>query len=320
MPVVWKASLAVAIIVLSMTGGYLSRRLGWLKESSARPIMTGVILFGYGPISFLAIWAGQLTREEVFLPILAAAHVLIVIALGAVVARAVTRNRPTVGVFALASGAGNTGVTMGGLLAFILFGEAGLRLASIYCIMWMPAMVFVMYPFARHFSRAGGRMSLGRLMLRSCLDWRSAGVPLAVAAMVLAGCGVKRPEAVRTFHVVDVLILGTTLFAYFSIGLRLHAGRVWRIVRPIAGLQVVRHGVSAGVAAGLALAAPWATGSVIWRVFLLESVMPTAITVVAIANMFHLKPRTASALFVADTVLFLAVGLAIVLWLFGLGM
>jgi predicted permease len=53
------------------------------------------------------------------------------------------------------------------------------------------------------------------------------------------------------------------------------------------------------------------------EVFIIESFVPTAVTMVAVANMFRLEPRKASMLFIVNTVMYLVVVLPIVLWLFG---
>ncbi|MCY2930894.1 MAG: hypothetical protein NTV86_15675 [Planctomycetota bacterium] len=317
MPLHAKALLAVAVIVCSMAGGYLARRFHWLKESASRPIMTMVAVFGYGSIGFFSIWKEKLTAAEAWLPLLAGAFMLIMLPLGVLAGRMLTRNRPTIGVFAVAGALANTGATMGGLLAYILFNEEGLRLTNIYGLLWTPVIVCVMYPVMRHFGRSESRESLGPLMVRNLLDWRSIGLPLAILAMVLAGLGVQRPRAVEQWHVIDVMVLLTTLGGYFAIGLRLHGGRVRKLTRLIVGLGVMRYVVGAGLALALTALAPWEPGSLPWRIFLLEAVMPTAITMVAMANMFRTKPRTASALFVANTVFFLVVCLPIVLWLLG---
>ncbi|MEI7837112.1 MAG: AEC family transporter [Planctomycetota bacterium] len=312
-----KALLAVAVIVCSMAAGYLARRRRLLKESASRPIMTAVAVFGYSSIGFFSIWKEKLTADEAWLPLLSGAFMLIMLPLGMLAGRLLTRNRPTIGVFAVAGALANTGATMGGLLAYILYNEEGLRLTNIYGLLWTPVIVCAMYPVMRHYGRSESRESMGRLMVRNLLDWRSIGLPLSIVAIVLAGLGVQRPQAVERWHVIDVLVLLTTLGGYFAIGLRLHGGRVRKLTRLIVGLGVMRYVVGAGLAMGLAALAPWETGSMPWRIFLLEGIMPTAITMVAMANMFRTKPRTASALFVANTVFFLVVCLPIVLWLLG---
>ena len=312
-----KALLAVGVIGCSMAAGYLARRRHWLKESASRPIMTAVAVFGYGSIGFFSLWKGKVTAQEAWLPLLAGAFMLIMLPLGVLAGRMLTRNRPTIGVFAVAGALANTGATMGGLLAYILFNEEGLRLTNVYGLLWTPVIVCAMYPVMRHFGRSESRESLGPLMVRNLLDWRSIGLPLAIVAIVLAGLDVPRPPAVERCHVIDVLVLLTTLGGYFSIGLRLHGGRMRKLTRLIVGLGVMRYVVGAALALALAALAPWKTGSLPWRIFLLEAVMPTAITMVAMANMFRTKPRTASALFVANTVFFLVVCLPIVLWVLG---
>ena len=53
------------------------------------------------------------------------------------------------------------------------------------------------------------------------------------------------------------------------------------------------------------------------KVFLVESTVPTAVTMVAIANMFSLHPRLGSLMFVTNTLGYLLLVLPWVLWIFG---
>jgi predicted permease len=86
------------------------------------------------------------------------------------------------------------------------------------------------------------------------------------------------------------------------------------------GLAVVRFGVAAAV--GVALSwltwlTPWPLHGLRWNVNVVESFVPTAVTMVAVANMFSLRPREASALFVVNTVMYLVLVLPVVFWIFG---
>ena len=88
----------------------------------------------------------------------------------------------------------------------------------------------------------------------------------------------------------------------------------------IAGVAVTRFAVAAAMAfalASLTLLTPWPLRGVARNVFLILLSCPVAVTLVAVANMFHLKPRQASALFVVNTLLYLLLVLPIVLWVFG---
>ena len=62
---------------------------------------------------------------------------------------------------------------------------------------------------------------------------------------------------------------------------------------------------------------PWPLVGLSRDVFLVQAFVPTAVMLVAMANMFSLRPRTASVLFVANTLIYLVLVLPWVLWAFG---
>ena len=79
--------------------------------------------------------------------------------------------------------------------------------------------------------------------------------------------------------------------------------------------------VRVGPAGGLGLGAvthltPWPLTGLRRGVLLIGTCVPTAVTLVAVANMFSLRPRDASILFVVNTVMYLAIVLPVVLWVF----
>jgi len=52
-------------------------------------------------------------------------------------------------------------------------------------------------------------------------------------------------------------------------------------------------------------------------VFVIQASVPIGVMGVAVANMFHIKPQQASALFIVSSVAYLAMGIPLVLWIFG---
>jgi predicted permease len=309
----------VLLIVAATAAGYVARRRGLLPEHWARWLMTGVIVLGYSPVSFLSVWQIRPQAADAWLPVLGALQLLLMAGVGLAVGRLVGRDRQEAGLMSMVSAVGNTGFTMGGFVIYLLYGETGLGLGSIYALMWHPMMVLVLYPIGRHFAgrHEGG---LAKLMLRSVLDWRSIGLPITLAGLTLALLGVPRPQAVATWHVVDVIICLVLPTAYFSIGLRLHVSAMGSLKRLIASLAALRFLVCPALAAGLAaltLLTPWPLTGISRNVLLINSCVPTAITAVAVANMFHLKPREASALFVTNTLTYLAAILPLAVWVFG---
>lgn len=319
MDVVSKLILTVGLIALATGAGYLCRRLALVPERVAKWLMTFAVAFGYSIVSFLAIWAMKLGPADAWLPVLAAVHVVLLGGIALLAARPLIRDRERLGLFALASGMGNTGFTMGGFVIYILFHEPGLALVSILGLMWMPVIVLLVYPTTRHFAGDRGG-SLGKLILRSIFDYRSIGLPVSLVAIGLSLGGVPRPDWIARIYAVDIMIFLVMAASYFSIGLRLHVSDIATMKRLLPALAGMRFLI--GPAVGLGLAAltqwtPWPLTGLRRDVLLIETCVPTAVTLVAVANMFSLRPRDASILFVINTVMYLAVVLPVVLWVFG---
>jgi predicted permease len=322
MSVTGRLIVIAALIVVSMAGGYFARRVGLLRERAATWIMTIVAVLGYPIVSFLSIWGTPLKPGDFWLTSQAVIHMGVMTLIGLGVGRFLTKDRGELGLFGIAAAIGNNGFTMGGFILYLLYGEAGLGLANIYFLLFGPAVVLMHYPIARRYSaeRPGG--TLAGLLLRSIFDWRSIGLPMTLASIWLSMAGVPRPAFIADWAVLDVLMFTLTPLAYFGIGLRLHAQYAVKMRRLIAGLAVLRFVGGAAVGAGLfalttaiAWDEPW--GGLAMNVCLIESFVPMAVTVVAVANMFNLRPREASMLFVVNTVAYLLLVLPVVMWVFG---
>ena len=319
MPVVTKFLVTVGLIVASTAVGYLARRRGWVPERAAQWLMTGVVVFGYSPVSFCSIWSIDPKPADVWLPVLGTVQIVLLAVFGMLAGRLLGREKADSGLLGMAGAVGNTGFTMGGFVIYLLFGVEGLGRGSIYGLMWYPMMVLLLYPIGRYFS-GSHKGSLLRLMLKSIFDWRSIGLPVTLVGLLLALFHVPRPKAIEDYHVVPIVMYIVLPTAYFSIGLRLHFSSIASLKKFIAVLTGFRFAL--GPALGLLLAymttltAHPLTG-VSRGVLLINSCVPTAITAVAVANMFHLKPREASVLFVVNTLTYLVIVLPVVLWIFG---
>ena len=315
-----KLTILLSLTVLPASVGYATRRLGLASEELGRRLMTFVLVFGASSVGFLSIWSVRIEARQIWLPALAAVHVVTLVVVGLLLGRLLLRDRAERGLFGLACGMGNTGHTMGGFVVFLLYGVDGLALSSIYGLMWMPVIVLLVYPIARHFAMHEPPESLGTLMLRCLLHWRSLPLPMAATAIVLSICRVPRPRIVAEWYILNVLVYTMTSLAYFSIGLRLHLTSVGYLKKQILCLLAMRFVVAAALALlllGLTRLTPWPLMGLARDVFIILSFCPVAVTVVGVANMFTLKARHASVLFVATTATYLIVVLPLVLWLFG---
>lgn len=319
-PVVQKFVISACVIVLSTVAGYLCRRRGWLAETASERIMTWVAVFGYSSVGFLTVWGTTLHPSDAILPLWAVLHMLVMTFLSLAVAPWFAGDRAERGLFALIAGIGNNGFTGGAFVLYVLYGEEAMGLSNIYILLFMAMAVLVLYPLARHYAGESPADSLAELYRKSVFDWRSIGLPVVLVAIALASWGVERPAAVVRFHIVDILVYTITPLAFFGIGLRLRLSRLAPLRRMIFGTTLMRFAVGALTAVALAWvtrALPWPLEGLRWKVYVVQGFVPTAITSVAVANMFRLKPEEASALFVANTVLYLILVLPLVFRIFG---
>ncbi len=318
MSVSTKLIVTIGVIVLSTLAGYWARRRGWLSEQAARPIMTAVIVAGYPVVGFLAIWNIELHVADAWLPTLGWVQATILSLAALLIARIVYRDRQDRGLFALACTSGNHGVTMAGVVVFLLYGEVGLGLANLYALYTFFSLVFLMYPIAKHYSPDAQRRSLFGLLTSSLLDYRSIGVVACLAGIALSVGGVRRPVAITDYRIVDLWIYLLIVAAYVSVGLRLHLEGAWPLRRTILGVLGVRHLLGPVVGAGLLLLTrqtPWPLEGIPGNVFLVQSSVSVAVLCVGAANLFHIRPREASTIFVVSSLFYLAVVLPVVYWL-----
>ena len=309
-----------ALITASMAAGYLSHRCRWVPERAAKWLMTFVVVIGYSVIGFFAIWTTRIEMSSLWLPLFLAGQVTFLALLGIAIGRALTKDPGEVGLFGICSGMGNHGGTMGGFVAFLMFGSEGLGLANIYCLSFTPLMILVLYPIARHYSGRSGGRSLGRLMLRSLFDWRSIGLLLAAGGIVCSVSRLPPPPVIEKWKIIGIGMYVINALAYFSIGLRLRLAYARRVVKLVAALAGVRFVAGLGVCLGM-LGLTMLTASplegVARKVVLIQAIVPMGVTNVAVANMFDMRPREASILFAANTLTYLVVILPIVLYVLG---
>ena len=263
-----------------------------------------------------------LKARYAWLPVLGAMNTGIVALLAMAMAPLFARDRVERGLLSIHAGVANTGVTMGGLVLLGLFDELGLELGSFYFLMWMPFVVFVLYPIARHYSPTHAGGPLGKLMVRSVFNWRSIGLAMGLVGLALSLCRVPRPEVIARWHVPNVLVYGTTVAAYFSIGLRLSLRQVPSLWRLSAGLVLMRFVIAGGIAWALVAATratPWPLPlmSPEGATVIIQGVMPTAVAAAAVATMFDLDASKSSGLFLANTLIFLAAVLPVIFWIYG---
>ena len=194
------------LLTLSLGGGYLCRKLRLAGDRAAGWLMTAVAVVGYPIVNLLAIWDTPLHASDLWLPGLSVAQIFLLTAAGLALGRLLTADRGERGLFAISSAFGNHGLTMGGFVVFLLFGEQALGLASIYFMLFTPITVLLAYPLARHYATDKPSGSLARLLLRSLFDWRSIGLPISFLGILFSPSvlALPRPAFIKDLNIVDM--------------------------------------------------------------------------------------------------------------------
>jgi len=321
--------------VVSLVGGYVARRRGWVREERSRTLHFWTVAAIWSTVGLLGVWQLPPRLSNLWLvaiePVLVVGPALLAIPLG----RWFGATERQVGVLAVAAGLANLGFTLGGYLCYTLLteprlleqpgaspqavGDAALAYAIAQVSVMSVVGIVLLYPLARHF---GGEReddeTIGALIYHSLVDWRALMLYAAVAGAALAYARVPFPGFVDRWYLMDGLFYLGGFTAYFGIGLRLHVGTTLRAVRYHAALAGVKFLLVPALTAGLlALSNLWPPGPplLLQRVMLVLSVMPTAIQTVIVANLFHLDARLASGLWLVNTAAFALIPLPVLLYL-----
>ncbi len=251
-------------------------------------------------VAFWSTWGIELTGDLVFLPVsgvfLVAAGLVFGL-LGARVLGLEGRGRAT---FHISAALANHGFTMGAFLCFLLLGERGLGLASIFLSYFMPLVFLVIFPYARlsSGSKAVGAGGVGDLVL----NVRNMPLYAVAAAVALSASGFSRPPAAFPL---DTLVMASIALYYLTLGLTFEVPAFISSLRANAVLAFIKF--AAVPAVTLILLASVELDRGVETVILVESFMPAAIYSVVASVLFDLDAALASAMFVTNTVVFLVV-------------
>ena len=295
------------IIVGGLCCGYLLRRGKLLGDRASQIISLIVIVISYPSVAFLSIWPSTLQSKFALLPCIQVLSLIIMVAVSLIVSRLHRLTKTDRGTFALACALSNLGYTMGGLVCYFFYGSDGLALAQIYVTFWNPAIVLLIFPLANHFNPRSAQKSLGQVIFSGIWHIRSACVIGLAAGITFSLLKIPYPSWIKTYHLVQILMVVGTFITYAVIGLGLHLGDIRGYTR----LYLSQAGVKFVIAPLLAVVMINLFGLEVHdlpaKVVLTQAFMPTAVYSVLISNIFGLNARLATALFVVNTGLFLLV-------------
>lgn len=282
-----------------------------LKESAAvaRAVIMINLVFLEPVIVLWATWKIPLSADLVALPLAGLLLVGAGFAAGVVGSRILSLEDADRKTFTITSSLANHGYTMGGLVCYMMLGETGLGLSSLFAFYFVPFTFIVIFSYA-----AGSRDRENPLKLMRRLLFQRRNLPLAatVIGLLLNLSGVPRPEVALS---ITPLVIVTVLLYYFSLGLTFEMTAVTGNIPHhllIAFLKFILLPVATFITLEIAgIQKPVST------VIMIQSFMPAAVYSVITSVLFRLNTSMASAIFVINTVLFLVAVLPFLMIVFG---
>jgi len=308
----------LVVLVGSLVSGYLASNRFGLPERLAKKIMTIVLVCFNWLIALFVIWHLQLRRQLIWLPIVGVVSMLAITALSTVVFSFLKLDRRSRLTLILAGALSNHGYTGGAFVCYALFGAAGLGLANIYLVLWLPTVYLIFFPLLKiHELRT--RDSNAKFKLRQVLDFRCLALPAAITAIVLNLANVEAPHFIAKFHIIDIFVYIASSLAFFAIGLRVKLSRLKNYI----GLYFLLGAVKFILAPAVALLLIWLlaqTGQnltgLVKNVIIVLSVTPSAVLMVTMSNVFDLDGALASSLWVVTMAIFVAIVVPVLFFIF----
>ncbi len=316
MNIATKFVLIVTGITIAAAFGYLARKKNWIDEAWAGPLMFYTVIFGWTPASALVLWKLPLQWSLVALPILSTLMPVLLAPFGYLFARLHKLDPKSAGTFIVAAGISNIGFTMGGFVCYCLFGDYGLGYANLFCASWALPYVGLYYPLARRFGDPDARLSV-RFILRSFFDMRSLPILGSIIGLAVNLLKTPMPDFISVFHVVDLLIIGSVIVSFATVGLQIHFSHLAQKKILHLSLAAVKFCITPALMVPVLFLAQILFGDLpllARKVVYIQAFMPTAVFTVIISNLFHLNPRFASMLFFVNTAIFLALVLPVIAW------
>lgn len=327
-----------AFNAMCLVAGYTARRRLWVSEHLSRAIHFYTIVVIWSAVGLLSLWKLPHTFANLWLialePILVAVPAFLTIP----IAKSLGAKRDHVGLLAVGAGLGNLGFTLGGYLCYTFITNPALlpghhaashaavaTAALAYAIAQVTIMatcgMAFLYPVARHFGQPHTTdESIHKLIFHSLVDVRAMPLYAAIVGVLFAYTHIPYPnQAIESSHLINVLFYLGGFGGYFGIGLRLHLGQSLNNLRHHALLAVMKFAFIPLLTLSLLFAvgfAPTPPPVLAQHTMMLLAMMPTAIQMVIIANLFHLDARFASSLWLVNTAVFLLVALPILLLVF----
>ena len=308
-----------AVILIPFFAGSKIRSGLKSPQATAKKLIR-INLFFLEPFILLwSIWGLKLNFDMIFLPLAGLSTVIIGYFTGKIFIKMVKLQGKTAASYLISSILANQGLSLGGFICYLIAGEQGLGLATIYVSYFLPFLFLFIFPYAKLASMQensdSGTTKTLTLKKYAKLLFNFQNLPLAgiLAALFLQMFRIDRP--VISFNL-DYLIFTDILLYYLTLGINFEIGHFSNGIKEQAVLAISKF-IILPVITFIALYFI-ELDPLVETVIQVQSCMPAAIYSVISTILFDLDSKLNSGLFVVNSLLFLAVMLPALLFLQGI--
>lgn len=303
------------IIFTSFIAGGLFRKYFPGRDESAKKLITFNLIFIEPPILLWTIWGLSLNSDAALLPIAGLLTVICGFIMGIIFSRILKQKGKSADSFKISSSLSNQGITMGGMICYLIAGEMGLGLASIYIIYYLPYVFIIIFPFARYSSLRHSTGESAPILKFSdfimfFLNPRNLPLLGIFGAFILQIFNVPRPDI---FFPLDFLLFTVVGVYYFTLGMSFELKDITSYKKEQASLTLIRFMIIPALT--FAASAPFDITPEVKSVILIQSLMPAAVYSVISTVLYDLDSRLNSSLFAMNTLVFLIIILPLMMFL-----
>lgn len=300
MDITAKAAYFVADLLLPLIIGYLCRRQQKLGEGFFQQMMTISVQALYPLLAVLGAWATRLTAEFAWLPAFGIIASLIPGFFGFIRVKAKYATSIDQGSYVIAATLSN-GLTLGGVSAFILFGEAGFVYTQLITLLVAAFTFLVCFPVAQYYAQSGSGQGTGLTLATVIFNRNQLAVVGLLVGAVLYYYGVPRPTWAGALF--DPLVHLAAWMALIPVGHSMDFGEMRRYWRDTLELIPIKF-VAAPVLSYL-LALPVLADPIALKTVAVVAATPTGILAVITVKMQNLNVHITMAAFIVTTVVYL---------------
>ncbi|MBN2880163.1 MAG: hypothetical protein JXN65_11115 [Clostridia bacterium] len=284
-------------VILPIMLGYAIKKIFRLSKDKFDILLQISILFVL-PISMvLLFWAMNPDKNMLLLPIIGLLTPLMYLGFGYLFSRKKYTDPKQKGSYIIASMLSNRG-TIGGLVAYILFGEIGY--IYVYMVnLFAPVNNFVIaFPLANYFSsESSAKPTLKSIFFRKT-NLPVIGIIAGVLLHIFAG---DRPEFITPL--VDPLIKGAAWFTLIPVGASIELHSIKKHLRKVLDIGIIKFIIMPVFGAVIALL--FIPDRLMAIAFVLVHTMPVAIDSVVVSRISKLDENVAVSAFLYTTIVYL---------------